>query len=62
MKNMQNVMCCFCGKSLAHKDCVEITISMANSEESQTIFGHGKCLKKVLDESVPVGIDIYKEN
>jgi hypothetical protein len=53
-----NVMCCFCGQSLAIKDSVIITISMANSNESQNIFGHGKCLKKVLDKNVPIGINI----
>ena len=55
-------MCCFCGKSLTHKDSVEIEISIANSEESQCIFSHKKCLKKVLDKDVPIGIDIDDEN
>lgn len=62
MKNLQSVMCCFCGESLAHKDSVEITISMSNSEEAQGLFSHGKCLKKVLHKEVPIGIDVDNEN
>jgi hypothetical protein len=62
MKDFESVMCCFCGKSLAHKESVEITISMVNSEELQSLFSHGKCLKKVVDKSVPIGIDIDNEN
>lgn len=62
MKNLQSVMCCFCGESLVHKDSVEITISMSNSEESQGLFSHGKCLKIVLYKGVPIGIDIDNEN
>jgi hypothetical protein len=46
MKNLQSVMCCFCGESLAHKDSVEITISMSNSEESQGLFSHANVLRK----------------
>jgi hypothetical protein len=55
-------MCCFCGESLVHIDSVEISISMAKSEEIQSIFAHGKCLKKVLDKNVPIGIDIDNED
>lgn len=55
-------MCCFCGESLTHKDSVEIEITIANSEESQCIFSHKKCLKKVLDKNVPIGIDIDDKN
>lgn len=62
MKNTQNVICCFCGESLVHIDSVEISISMAKSEEIQSIFAHGKCLKKVLDKNVPIGIDIDNED
>ncbi|RKS95653.1 hypothetical protein BC952_1350 [Flavobacterium limicola] len=62
MEQIETVMCCFCGKSLTHKDSVEIEISIANSEESQCIFSHKKCLKKVLDKNVPIGIDIDDEN
>ena len=59
---MQNVMCCFCGESLAHKDSVEISISMVKSEEIQGIFAHMKCLKKVLNKNVPIGIDIDNDD
>ena len=61
---METVMCCFCGESLTHKDSVEIEISIANSEESQCIFSHKKCLKKMLDKNVAIGIgiDIDDEN
>lgn len=62
MKNLQSVMCCFCGESLAHKDSVEITISMSNSEESQDLFSNRKCLKEVLYKEVPIGIGVDNEN
>lgn len=62
MEEIKTVMCCFCGKSLAHKDSVEIEISTANSEESQCVFSHKKCLKKLFHKDVPIGIDIDEEN
>ena len=62
MKDFEIVMCCFCGNSLAHKEAIEITISMINSEESQGLFCHRKCFEKVLHKDFPVGIDIDNEN
>lgn len=60
MKSNPNeiVMCCFCGESLAYKTAIQITISTTESDKSQGLFAHSKCLINKLDKSVPIGIDI----
>jgi len=63
MKNNQidNIVCCFCGKQLNHKDSVQIVLSLISiPDESQTIFGHKTCLDKVLDKSVPRHHELIK--
>ena len=48
------VVCCFCGDSLDYKNSVQIAFNIISiPEEIQTVYGHKKCLDKVLDKSVP---------
>jgi hypothetical protein len=53
-EKLDTVVCCFCGDSLNYKDSVQIEIKLISKpEEIQSIFGHKKCLDKVLDKSIP---------
>ena len=58
---IDNVICCFCGEQLDYKDSVQIELRLISEpEESQTIYGHKKCLDKVLDKSVPRHPDLIE--
>jgi len=53
------VICCFCGQSIAFDNAIEITIKPEReSGEIQAIYSHSKCLDKVLDKSVPRTFEI----
>ena len=63
MDNFEKVACCFCGENLDYIDSVEINFGMiSNPEETQTVFGHKKCLDNVLDKSVPRHPDLIEND
>ena len=60
-KQIDNVICCFCGKQLDYKDSVQIVLSLISiPDEIQTLYGHRVCLDKVLDKSVPRHPDLIE--
>lgn len=59
MKEEIIVACCFCGQSLPFDKGIEITIKIEKAtDEVQTVYGHKKCLDKVLHQSVPRGFNL----
>ena len=58
---IHSVICCFCGMSLNYTDSVQILLNLiSNSEVNQTIYGHKKCLEKILHKCVPLHPDILE--
>ncbi len=49
------VMCCFCSRELSMKDSVQMEIKITQgNDESQAVYCHKSCLKKVIHSSVPL--------
>lgn len=60
-KQIDNVICCFCGKQLDYKDSVQIVLSlMSIPDEIQTVYGHRVCLDINLDKSIPRHPDLIE--
>jgi hypothetical protein len=55
------VVCCFCGNGASSDNVININI-IVNSEESQGLYCHEKCLHRVLHKSIPLHPDLYKTN
>jgi len=62
--NTENiVVCCFCGDSLTLESSVQLSIFFDNnSDETQGLFCHKKCLDKSLHKSVTRHPDIFDDN
>ena len=56
--NVPDSQCCFCGNKIVREasDPVILHIDLDESEEEgqQTLYSHYRCLKRVLDPSVPL--------
>lgn len=58
-----NLMCCFCGKTILLKKAVFLIIQPNfKSKEKQEIFSHKICLISHLDKSVVLHPDIFSDN
>lgn len=59
----KEVMCCFCGKSLALKDAAIIIIQPSiESEEKQQLFCHKNHLVERIDKSIPLHPDFFDDD
>lgn len=60
---MIEVVCCFCGKSLHQEQSVVLAVyPTVDRKESQNLYCHPSCLKKVVSRDVPLHPDLDFEN
>jgi hypothetical protein len=56
-KTDKEVVCCFCGNGESLDNAINLNI-IINSEESQGLYCHSKCLHRVLHKSIPLHPDL----
>jgi len=58
-KNKNNVICCFCGKSMPLNKAVKLIIyPKSGGDETQQLFCHRKCILLAIDKSIPLHPDL----
>jgi hypothetical protein len=51
--------CCFCGEPISDNDLVDLVVYPSrDKDESQQIFCHKKCLRKNIQDFVPLHADL----